>query len=54
MVKLKGPKDATAVVFDGKEYPAKNGTVEVPDEAVALLVNGKHGWKIAQPEKAEK
>lgn len=54
MVKLKGPKDATAVVFGGKEYPAKNGVVEVPEEAVSLLVTGKHGWKVAQPEKAEK
>lgn len=54
MVKLKGPKDATLVVVDGKGYQVKNGTVEVPDAAVALLVSGKHGWKVAPSEKPEK
>ena len=52
MVKLKGPKDATLVVFEGKEYPVKNGMVEVPDEAVAMLA--RHGWQVAKPDKAEK
>lgn len=56
MVKLKGPKDAASVTFDGQEYPVKNGTVEVPDVAVALLTGGKHGWAVVndKPEKADK
>ena len=56
MVKLKGPKDAASVTFEGHEYPVKNGIVEVPDAAVALLTNGKHGWAVAneKPEKADK
>jgi len=47
MVKLKGPKDAASVTFEGQQYPVKNGMVEVPDAAVDLLTGGKHGWAVA-------
>jgi len=48
MVKLKGPKKASSVGFDGQEYPVKNGVVEVPDAAVALLTDAKHGWSVVE------
>jgi len=43
MVKLKGPKDAASVTFEGHEYQVKNGVVEVPDalEGVEDLFDGR-------------
>ncbi len=42
-MKLKGPKDASGVSFDGKWYDAARGVVDVPFEALAEL--SAHGFK---------
>ena len=52
MVKMKAPKGATFVGFEGVEYPIKKGVVEVPDEAVEAL--SRHGFvRIDDGEQAE-
>lgn len=45
MVKMKAPEGSSGCSFDGEEYKvAKDGTVEVPAEAVAQLMN--HGFVV--------
>jgi hypothetical protein len=46
--KLNAPEGSTGCSFDGVEYTVdeKTGTVEVPDEAVASLLD--HGFTVAK------
>lgn len=52
MAKLKGPVNAGSVSFAGKEYAAKKGVVEVPEEAVASLA--AHGFTRVDGDDADK
>jgi hypothetical protein len=45
MVRLKAPKNQASVGFGGSEYEVRDGFVEVPDEAEAVL--RPHGYKPA-------
>jgi|WetSurMetagenome_2_1015567.scaffolds.fasta_scaffold99635_2 hypothetical protein len=50
-MKLKVPKGCGAVSFDGQEYPAVKGVVEVPDEAQEFLEPGWGFTMISEPVK---
>ena len=46
-MKMKAPKGCTGCSFGGNEYPAKKGVVDVPDEALAALL--EHGFEPVEP-----
>lgn len=48
MVRLKAPKRATSVSFDGEEYAVEGGYVVVPEAAYAELVS--HGYSVDEDE----
>ena len=52
MVRLKGDPDVGGVSYNGKEYPAVRGCVEVPEEAALALLGRGWGFTMAsaQPE----
>jgi len=47
------PQGTTSVSHDGREYPVVSGTVSVPDEAVAVLIDS-HGFTLSHPAKKSK
>ena len=49
---LIAPAGSSGCSYDGQEYPAKDGIVEVPPAAVVVLLG--HGFTIPTPEQREK
>ncbi len=53
-MKLRVPEGCGGVSFGGREYPVKDGLVEVPDEAAVFLEEGYGCAPVTEPEPKKK